>query len=126
MDVLEVCFGMIVVLLLNFSGVLTLSFCPQTKHTIRYENFVVVFHSSGLNVKVHITRKHINIFSNTAINLTSCITESFLISFNVFLNVYSPIYNVLEIIQNSFLGSKQCTRHISYYSRSCRGLQTEN
>ena len=31
------------------------------------------------------------------------VTESVLISFNVFFGVYSPIHNVVKIIQKSFL-----------------------
>ena len=38
--------------------------------------------------------------------------KSVLISFDVFPNVYSPIYYVFKIIH--ILGS-ECTRHISYY-----------
>ena len=72
--------------------------------------------------QVHITRKHINTFSNAVINVTWCVTESFLIKFDVFPNVYSVVYNVLKVIQKRFLGS-DCTRHLSYSPRSCRCLR---
>ena len=34
-----------------------------------------------------------------------CITKGVLILFDIFPNIHSPIYNVLKIIQKSFLGS---------------------
>ena len=76
----------------------------QTKPAVRHQDLVIVPNSSRPDVQVHIARQHINIFSHAIIDLTGCITESVLISFYIFLNVYSSIYHVLEIIQKSFLG----------------------
>ena len=49
----------------------------------------------------HITGNHIDTFPNTVIDLTQCITESVLISFDVFPNVYPSIHNVFKIIRES-------------------------
>ena len=77
----------------------------QTKRTIGDENFVVVSHSSRPNVWVHVAPQHVNIFSNAVIKLARCLTKRFLVMLNVFLNIYSSINDILEIIQKSLLGS---------------------
>ena len=71
---------------------------PQAKFTIRYENFIVVPDSSGPNFQVHIARQHVSIFSHAIINFARCVTESVLVSFDIFPNAYSAIHDVLEII----------------------------
>ena len=83
----------------------------QTKFLIGYENFVIVPDSSRPNFQVHIARQHVNIFSHAIINFTRCVAECVLVSFDIFLNVYSVICDVLKIIQKSLL-SCQCTRSI--------------
>ena len=93
MDVLWAC--TIVVLLLDFFGILTLSFFPRLNVTS--DTRILLY------LKVHITRKHINTFSHAIIDLTQCVIESFFIPSDVFLNVYSAIDNIFEIIQKSFL-----------------------
>ena len=73
----------------------------QTKFSIGYENFIVVFNSSRPDVQIHVTRQHLNILSHAIVDLTRCVTKSVLISFDIFLNIYSAIYDVLKIIQKS-------------------------
>ena len=75
---------------------LTLSF-PQTKFPIKYENIVVVPGSSNSDVQVHITRQHVYIFSHTG-----CVTASVFILFDIFPNVYPPVNDILEIINEAF------------------------
>ena len=45
--------------------------------------------------------KHEKIFPNAVIDLTRCVTESLLVSFDIFLDVYLSIHNVFKIIQKS-------------------------
>ena len=42
-----------------------------------------------------------NVFPDTVIDLTRCVTKSLLVMFYVFLNIYPAIYNILKIIQKS-------------------------
>ena len=81
----------------------------QTKFSIGYKNFVIIPDSSGFNFQVRIARQRVNIFSHAIINLTGCVTESVLISFDIFPNVYPVIYDILEIIRKSFLGCHALT-----------------
>ena len=78
---------------------LTFFIFPKTKFTIRYKNFIIIPDSTCFNFQIHITRQHVNIFSDAIIDLTRCITKSVLISFDIVLNIYSAIYNVLKIIK---------------------------
>ena len=79
---------------------LTLSFFPRLiKFFIRNENFVVVPYSPGPNFQIHIAGQHVNIFSNAIIDFTRCKTKSVLVTLDIFLNVYSAIYNVFKYIQ---------------------------
>ena len=82
---------------------LTFSFFPRLNFSIGYKNFVTIPDSSRPDVKVHIARQHINIFFHAVTSLTGCITESVLVMFDVFPNVNSAIYDILENIQKSFL-----------------------
>ena len=59
---------------------------------------VVVPDSTWLSFQVHIARKHINILSHAVIDLTRCVTESVLISLDIFPDVHSSIHNILKII----------------------------
>ena len=100
------CFmGMNDVLWLDFPGteVLTILFFPRlpsdTKILLLYPTVPDLTFS-----EVHITRQHVNIFSNVIINLTRCVTKSFLV-LNVCSNVYFPVNDILKIIQESFLDS---------------------
>ena len=95
----------------------------QTKFFIRYENFVIVPNGSRPDFQAHIARQCINIFSNAVVSFTRCVTRSVLVTLDIFLNVYSAIYDILEIIQKS-RSSCQSTSRIPNYRRSSRGLRT--
>ena len=47
-----------------------------------------------VNFQVHITRQHVNIFSNAIIDFTRCVTESVSVMLDIFLNIYSAIYDI--------------------------------
>ena len=61
----------------------------QTKHTIGYKDFIVTPSSSQPNIQVRVARQHVNTSSHAVVDLAQCVTESILIVFDVFLNIYS-------------------------------------
>ena len=109
-----ICFGMVGVLWLIVSGaeVLTTLFLLRP-NPLSDTKVLLLYPSVPDLIFRFMSQQHVNGFAHTVIGLTQCITESVLIMFDVFLNVYSAIHDVPETIHKIFLGS-ECTRHISY------------
>ena len=80
---------------------LTFTFFPRLNVSSETRIFLLYPTVPDLTFRFISLGQHINIFPHAVVNFTQCITKSVLVTLDIFLNVYSAIYNILEIILKS-------------------------